>query len=110
MRTGRDLSASEIASAIGDADAAAEIAALTDRYARAIAGIVNILDPDAIVIGGGLSNIDSLYAALPPLVERYAFTPEGPSAILKNVHGDSSGVRGAAWLWHDDEVETGLPK
>jgi fructokinase len=112
QRSGRDLSPADIAAAAvrGEADAVAEIAALTDRYARAIAGIVNILDPDAIVIGGGLSNIDSLYTALPPLVERYAFTPEGPSAILKNVHGDSSGVRGAAWLWHRDEVQAGLPK
>jgi fructokinase len=55
------------------------------------------------VLGGGLSNIDSLYLALPPLVERYAFMPEGPTAILKNVHGDSSGVRGAAWLWGKNE-------
>ena len=49
-------------------------------------------------------------SSLAPLVERYAFTPEGPSAILKNVHGDSSGVRGAAWLWHRDEVQAGLPQ
>ncbi len=70
-----------------------------DRFARAIATLVNILDPDAIVIGGGLSNIDLLYSELPPRVEHYAFSPQGPIAILKNRHGDSSGVRGAAWLW-----------
>ena len=64
-----------------------------------MATMVNILDPDVIVIGGGLSNIDRLYAELPPLVERYAFNLGGPPQIVKNRHGDSSGVRGAAWLW-----------
>jgi fructokinase len=110
QRSGRDLSPAEITNAAlaGETDAVAEMEALYDRFARAIAGVVNILDPDAIVIGGGLSNIDALYTELPPRVERYAFTPQGPSAILKNVHGDSSGVRGAAWLWHADEVQ--LPR
>src|SRR6185312_9899456 len=70
-----------------------------ERLARALASVVNIIDPDAIVLGGGLSNIGSIYADLPKLVERHAFTPETPSRIVKNVHGDSSGVRGAAWLW-----------
>jgi len=70
-----------------------------DRFARAIATVVNILDPDAIVIGGGLSNIDALYGELPPRVEAHAFSAQGPSLIVKNRHGDSSGVRGAAWLW-----------
>ncbi len=107
--TGRKLTAPEIA-------ASREPAALQtmdrffDRFARSIATLVNILDPDAIVLGGGLSNIDALYIELPPRVERYAFTPERHSRILKNVHGDSSGVRGAAWLWHKDEVAQGLPK
>jgi len=110
QHTGRDLSPTEITNAAlaGEASAVAEMDALYDRFARAIASVVNILDPNAIVIGGGLSNIDALYTALPPLVERYAFTPEGPSTILKNVHGDSSGVRGAAWLWRLDEVR--LPR
>jgi len=112
LRTGRDLSPAEITNAAlaGEANAVAEMEALYDRLGRAIASVVNILDPDAIVIGGGLSNIDALYTELAPRVERYAFTPEGPTAILKNVHGDSSGVRGAAWLWHADEVQAGLPK
>ena len=74
----------------------------TTAWRAALAGIVNMLDPDAIVLGGGLSNIDALYRELPPRVERYAFTPEGPTAIVKNLHGDSSGVRGAAWLWRED--------
>lgn len=70
-----------------------------ERLGRALASVVNILDPDVIVLGGGLSNIDSLYRDLPSLVESHAFTPETPPRIAKNVHGDSSGVRGAAWLW-----------
>jgi fructokinase len=104
--TGRDLKATEIAGEAerGDEKARIVMALYFDRFARAITSIVNILDPDAIVLGGGLSNIDALYLALPPLVERYAFMPEGPTAILKNIHGDSSGVRGAAWLWGKDEA------
>ena len=100
-RTGRDLSAIDIATLArqGDADAATIIEEFLDRFARAISTLVNILDPDAVVIGGGLSNMDILYAELPPRVEHYAFSPQGPTAILKNRHGDSSGVRGAAWLW-----------
>ena len=70
-----------------------------DRFARALATVVNILDPDVIVLGGGLSNIERLYRDLPPLVETYAFNLERPPRIVKNMHGDSSGVRGAAWLW-----------
>jgi fructokinase len=100
-RTGRDLAAIDIATLArqGDADAATIIEEFLDRFARAISTLVNILDPDAVVIGGGLSNMDILYAELPPRVEHYAFSPQGPTAILKNRHGDSSGVRGAAWLW-----------
>ena len=80
-------------------EAQAAIAQWMERLGRALASIVNVLDPDVIVLGGGLSNIESLYRDLPPLVERHAFTPEGPPRIAKNIHGDSSGVRGAAWLW-----------
>jgi fructokinase len=100
-RTGKSLKAAEIAAAAagGDADAKAAVERFLDRFARAIATLVNILDPDAIVIGGGLSNIDLLYSELPRRVENYAFSPQGQTTILKNKHGDSSGVRGAAWLW-----------
>jgi fructokinase len=70
-----------------------------DRLARGLAAVVNILDPDVIVMGGGLSNIARLYDELPPLVETYAFTLGSPPRIVKNRHGDSSGIRGAAWLW-----------
>jgi len=111
QHTGRDLIGTEIAklAANGDVAASETMERFYDRFARAIAGIVNILDPDVIVMGGGLSNIEALYAELPPRVERYAFTPEGPTRIAKNLHGDSSGVRGAAWLWRVDEVKNGLP-
>ncbi|MGD0144521.1 MAG: ROK family protein, partial [Rhizomicrobium sp.] len=93
-RTGRKLSGTEIAAAAasGDAEASATMERFFDRFARAIAGLVNILDPDAIVFGGGLSKIDALYSELPPRVERYAFTPEGRTRIVQNKYGDSSGV------------------
>lgn len=81
-----------------------------DRFARAIATLVNVLDPHAIVMGGGLSSIDAFYTDLPERVECYGFNPEGETAIVKNRHGDSSGVRGAAWLWRPEEVEDGLPQ
>ncbi len=104
--TGRPLSATEIADAAarGDKAAAALIETFLDRFARAIATIVNILDPDAIVLGGGLSNIASLTRELPARVMAHAFTPETPPNIVRNAHGDSSGVRGAAWLWREDEA------
>lgn len=96
--SGREASAEQIA-ASGDAEEYAAITRLIDRYARALATMTNILDPDVIVMGGGLSNIDRMYGELPPLVEKYAFNLGGPPRIVKNIHGDSSGVRGAAWLW-----------
>jgi len=105
-RTGRALKGGEIAkgAAEGDPDCVAVFEKFLDRFARSLATLVNVLDPDAIVLGGGLSNIETLYAELPTRVERYAFTPEGPSLIVKNRHGDSSGVRGAAWLWPATET------
>jgi fructokinase len=96
--TGRSATAEEIASSDGT-DERAAIDRLIDRFARAVATMVNILDPDVIVMGGGLSNIERLYSELPPLVEKYGFNLGGPPKIVKNMHGDSSGVRGAAWLW-----------
>ncbi|WP_048863229.1 ROK family protein, partial [Acidisphaera rubrifaciens] len=70
-----------------------------DRLARGLAPIVNILDPDCIVLGGGLSNMDHLYDRLPALIRRRAFSDVITTPVLRNRHGDSSGVRGAAWLW-----------
>lgn len=96
--TGREATAEQIAASNG-AEERAAIARLIDRYARAMATMANILDPDVIVMGGGLSNIERLYEELPPLVEKHAFNLGGMPRIVKNMHGDSSGVRGAAWLW-----------
>jgi fructokinase len=96
--TGRHASAEEIAASNG-ADERAAMDRLVDRFARAMATMVNILDPDVIVMGGGLSNVERLYRDLPPLVEKYGFNLGSAPRIVKNMHGDSSGVRGAAWLW-----------
>jgi fructokinase len=96
--TGRTAGAEEIA-ASGGAQERAAMDRLVDRFARAMATLVNILDPDVIVMGGGLSNIERLYRDLPPLVEKYGFSLGAAPRIVKNLHGDSSGVRGAAWLW-----------
>jgi fructokinase len=85
--------------AAGDARAQAALDRHADRMARGLAVIVNILDPDVIVLGGGLSNMDHLYVELPKLLKTYAFSDFIDTPILRNKHGDSSGVRGAAWLW-----------
>lgn len=101
VKTARNLPATDIAAAAiaGDAVALGVMEQFLDRFARAIATIVNVLDPDAIVLGGGLSKIDALYTELPRRVVEYAFNPEDEIKIVRNRHGDSSGVRGAAWLW-----------
>jgi predicted NBD/HSP70 family sugar kinase len=70
-----------------------------ERLARSLAGVINILDPDVIVLGGGVSNIDRLYESVPRLWKPYVFSDHVATKFAKNVHGDSSGVRGAAWLW-----------
>ena len=70
-----------------------------DYFARAMAVIINILDPDAIVLGGGMSNVQALYEDGRQRIGRYLFNDELTTPILQNRHGDSSGVRGAAWLW-----------
>ncbi|TAG82346.1 MAG: ROK family protein [Betaproteobacteria bacterium] len=85
--------------ASGDSAAEAYLQRVEDRIARALASVVNILDPDVIVLGGGVSNIDRLYANVPPLLAQYVFSEFVETRIVKNAHGDSSGVRGAAWLW-----------
>ena len=85
--------------AAGDARAQQALARHVDRLARGLAVVVNFLDPDVIVLGGGLSNMDHLYAELPPRISRYVFSDVARTPIVKNRHGDSSGVRGAAWLW-----------
>lgn len=82
----------------------------TDRLARALALLVNILDPDVFVLGGGMCNVPELYEHVPQKWERYLDTTNPKTKILPPKFGDSSGVRGAAWLWANDEHEDALPK
>jgi len=97
-----DISAAEIArrAAAGDAVCDATLQRYEARLARALAGVINILDPDAIVLGGGLSNIDRLYDSVPRLWGHWVFSDQVATRLLRHRHGDSSGVRGAAWLWN----------
>lgn len=106
-RTGAVLSAEQIAerAAAGDAGAIATLARYASRMARALASVINVLDPDVIVLGGGLSNIASLYEQVPRLWEEWVFGCSGTGSrdgvrtrLVQATHGDASGVRGAAWL------------
>ncbi|HYT96506.1 MAG TPA: ROK family protein [Casimicrobiaceae bacterium] len=83
----------------GDAASTAILGRYEERLARALAHVMNILDPDAIVLGGGLSNIESLYVNVPKKWDPWVFSDRIDTRLLKHVHGDASGVRGAAWLW-----------
>ena len=85
--------------ATGDPAAEATLARYDDRLARSLATLINVLDPDVIVLGGGLSNLDRLYAAVPRLWGAYVFSDQVVTTLVPPAHGDSSGVRGAAWLW-----------
>jgi fructokinase len=95
----RDASGLPARAAAGDARARAALDRHADRLARALAGIVNIVDPDAIVLGGGLSNMAHLYEAVPRLMPRHVFSDAFSTPLLRARHGDSSGVFGAARLW-----------
>lgn len=99
--TGRRLEGKAIVEAAraGEPDAVANLDRFIDRVGRALASMCNLLDPNVIVLGGGMSNVDELYARLPEVVKRYAFTDVFTTPIVKAKYGDSSGVRGAAWLW-----------
>ena len=98
--TGRTLSVPEISAAAeaNDREAVAAFAKYEDRLGRALAAVVHLLDPDAIVLGGGLSNVARLYAGVPASIERYAICRPIDVKLLPARWGDSSGVRGAAWL------------
>ncbi|HZR25716.1 MAG TPA: ROK family protein, partial [Vicinamibacterales bacterium] len=85
--------------AAGEAAAQAALARYADRMARALASIINVIDPDVIVLGGGLSNIEPLYTSVPQLWGRHIFSDHVVTRLVRARHGDSSGVRGAAWLW-----------
>jgi fructokinase len=95
----RDASSIPERAASGEARAQAALARHADRVARGFAQIINFLDPDAIVIGGGLSNMAHLYTEVPLLLRRHVIADTVMTPVLRNMHGDSSGVRGAAWLW-----------
>jgi fructokinase len=98
---GSDLAASEISSRAeaGDPVAIACLERYESRFARAIATIINTLDPDVIVLGGGLSNIERLYDRVPLLWGGHVFSDFVATKLVRARHGDASGVRGAAWLW-----------
>jgi fructokinase len=99
--TGERVEAPELArrAAKGDAAAEATLARYEDRMARGLAAVIDVLDPDVIVLGGGMSNLERLYRGVPRLWGAYAFSDRVDTALRPPVHGDSSGVRGAAWLW-----------
>jgi fructokinase len=103
--TGDQADAATVAARADTGDAAA-IAALDryeDRMARALAGVINIVDPDVIVLGGGMSNLGRLYAGVPRRWPRYVFSDRVDTRLFPPAHGDASGARGAAWLWSVEE-------
>jgi len=102
LHHGQNLDAPQIVERAAAGDAACErtLAQYEDRLARGLAQVINVLDPDAIVLGGGMSNIARLYENVPRLWGRYVFSDRVDTRLVKNRHGDSSGVRGAAWLWN----------
>lgn len=88
----------------GETEARAALARYEHRMARALASVINVLDPDVIVLGGGMSNVERLYRNVPSLWTAFAFSDRVATPLRRAVHGDSSGVRGAAWLWKLDEL------
>jgi fructokinase len=103
--TGEALAAPEIVARAegGDAPATATLARYEERMARALAVVLNVLDPDVVVLGGGMSQIARLYESVPRLWQAWAFSDRVDTVLKPPVHGDSSGVRGAAWLWGPGE-------
>lgn len=101
--SGRQLDGKAIAAAAeqGDTEAEAALQRYEDRLARALASVINLLDPEVIVLGGGLSNLQRLYQHLPERIRPYIFGDGLATRIIPPRFGDASGVRGAAWLWHD---------
>jgi fructokinase len=99
--TGATLTSRAIASNAvrGDAAAMAAMERYHDRLARALASVINILDPDVVVLGGGMSNVAGLSESVVALLPLYVFSDSVVTRVVRNTHGDSSGVRGAAWLW-----------
>ncbi len=105
-RTGDALEAPEIAAraARGEPAALSALERYEDRMARALAVVLDVLDPDVVVLGGGMSQVRRLYASVPRLWQQWAFSDRVDTLLRPPVHGDSSGVRGAAWLWGPGEA------
>jgi predicted NBD/HSP70 family sugar kinase len=101
--SGERLDASEIArrAGLGDVACNASLERYEERLARSLAGVINVLDPEVIVLGGGLSNVERLYLHVPRLWIPHVFSDVVRTRLVRARHGDSSGVRGAAWLWSD---------
>jgi len=97
-----DAATAERRAVAGDAAAMAALERHADRLARGLAVITNVLDPDVIVLGGGVSNMAQLYERVPAMMAQYVFSDVAATPVVRNRHGDSSGVRGAAWLWPAD--------
>lgn len=105
-RGGDALQAADIARRAleGDRLARATLSNYMERLARGLAGVINVVDPDVIVLGGGLSRVDALYREVPRLWGRHVFSDRVDTVLRPPKHGDSSGVRGAAWLWNQDRL------
>ena len=101
LASGQRLTAAGIVAAAAQGDPLAErsLVRYEERLARALASVINILDPHVVVLGGGLANVDRLYTTVPTLWGRYVFSDRVATRLTRARHGDSSGVRGAAWLW-----------
>lgn len=107
--TGERLTTREIVARLASADepARATYSRYVDRLARGLATVINVVDPDVVVLGGGMSNLPTLAADLEAALPPYVFTDDFSTRVHRNVHGDSSGVRGAAWLWPADPEPSG---
>lgn len=102
--TGAELTAEQVMGRTGfDADAHRVLDSYAERLARALATVINILDPEVVVLGGGLSNVDALYEEVPRRWGEWVFSERVITRLERNRHGDSGGVRGAAWLWPPSE-------
>jgi fructokinase len=95
-RTAREIVA---AAAAGERESSAALSRYLDRLARSLATVINVIDPFVIVLGGGMSNTPGLAESVQPLLARYVFSDRVDTKVVRHLHGDSSGVRGAAWLW-----------
>ena len=108
--TGETLTADQIAAAAasGDGPSGATLARYEERLAKALASVINVIDPEVVVLGGGVSNIARLYDTVPKLWGAYIFSDTARTRLVRAHHGDSSGVRGAAWLWPDQQSGNGI--